>query len=249
MLSRYSRIRLGRVVLQPVLQQVVGRHVGAVAGRDEAATGPARGWRPSPGSCTPSAPDWQKRPTRPRRGHQRRQARVQAHPRVGVDDAQAVRARPPACRTGRVRPVAAAALGPRRRCRRTRRRPRRARARPWRRTRAPPSCTASAGTATSGEVDRLRDVGDGGVGREPRTPPPPGSARRTAGRGRRSRRRWRSSSWPMRPGVRRRRSRRPTGVEQRSTERASLRCSRLPRPRSPCRWARGRTSRWKTPSS
>ena len=51
--------------------------------------------RPSPrrtalsSSAMPSAPDWEKKPSRPRAGHDRRQRGVQRHLRVGVDDAEA----------------------------------------------------------------------------------------------------------------------------------------------------------------
>ena len=85
---------LGGVVLLPVLQEVVARHVGAVAGADErreaeAAVVDLLEDRRAEGSRLAE----EARPAA--RGHHRREGRVERHGRVGVDDAERVGADQP----------------------------------------------------------------------------------------------------------------------------------------------------------
>ena len=178
-------------------------------------------------SATPSDAGLGEEPDPPAAGDHRRQAGVEPHLGVGVDDAEAVRARPRACpRPGRRRPAAARPRGPPARSRRTRRRPRPARApacagRP--RPRRPPRRPARRGRRgrrrRGSTRCRRRPARRGRAGRRGSPGRPARRSRSRAGAGAA-----RCRSCPRRCWRRRRRP--TTGVSSRAIDRDSLRCSR-----------------------
>ena len=90
-LSRYSRARSVVSSVCQILHQVVTRHVGAVAGRDEGRhSEPAAGGLAEHGDA--QRPGLAEEPRPPVSGEARRERGVQPHCRIGVDHAEAVRA-------------------------------------------------------------------------------------------------------------------------------------------------------------